>query len=109
MKTEPTLTEAQLQRTILDACRQHRLLAFHVLDSRKSVGVGFPDLCIAGPGGTIFRELKNSNHQPTPEQMTWLGTLEEGGSDAGLWRPSHLQSGEVMETLARITRKRVTR
>jgi len=107
MSRDLPLTEAQLQRSVLDTCRAMRLLAFHVLDSRKSVGVGFPDLVIAGPGGTIFRELKNANHQPTPEQMTWLGTLDEGGSDAALWRPEHLRSGEIAETLARLARKRV--
>lgn len=38
-----TMTEAQLQRAILDQARTRGLLAFHVLDSRKSVGVGFPE------------------------------------------------------------------
>lgn len=100
------MTEAMLQASILQLARHHRLLAFHVYDSRRSAGVGFPDLCIAGQGGVIFRELKNDVLAPTPEQMRWLGTLAEGGADAALWRPEAWLSGEVAETLARLAKAR---
>lgn len=101
-----TMTEAQLQTSIVALCRTHRLHVFHMHDSRRSTGVGFPDLVISGPGGTIFRELKNDVLQPTSEQMTWLGTLAEGGADAALWRPIHWRSGEIAVTLQRIARPR---
>jgi hypothetical protein len=97
------MTEAQLQASILDLCRLRGLLAFH---SRRNIGVGFPDLVIAGVGGVIFRELKNDTLQPTPEQMTWLGTLAEGGADAKLWRPSAWHLHEVADTLARLAQVR---
>jgi hypothetical protein len=104
--TPMKLTESQLQANILDLCRTLRLLAFHIRDSRKNMGVGFPDLVITGVGGTIFRELKNDTLQPTPEQMTWLGTLAEGGADAALWRPEHWWSGEIATTLQRLAKPR---
>jgi len=103
----PSMTEAQLQASILDLCRLHGLLAFHLRDSRKNMGVGFPDLVISGVGGTIFRELKNNTLQPTPEQMRWLGTLAEGGEDAALWRPDAWHSDEVAQTLARLAKPRM--
>lgn len=104
MKGRVAMTESQLQASILDLCRHHRLLAFHIRDSRRNIGVGFPDLVVTGVGGTIFRELKNDVLQPTPEQMTWLGTLAEGGADAKLWRPEHWFSGEIAETLQRLAK-----
>ena len=106
MSARPKMTESQLQASILDLARTHRLLAFHVRDSRKSIGVGFPDLVLAGVGGVLFRELKNETLQPTPEQMTWLGTLEAGGADTALWRPEHWYSGEVAANLARLAKPR---
>lgn len=105
-RTHLHMTEPQLQSSILDLCRHHRLLAFHIRDSRRNIGVGFPDLCIAGVGGVIFRELKNDTLQPTPEQMTWLGTLAEGGADAALWRPAQWDDGTVRDTLARLAKPR---
>lgn len=106
MRSSYKMTEAQLQASILDLCRHHRLLAMHIRDSRRNIGVGFPDLVIAGRGGVIFRELKNDTLQPTPEQMTWLGTLDAGGADAALWRPGHWEDGTVREVLARIAKPR---
>jgi hypothetical protein len=100
------MTESQLQLSILDLARRHRLLAFHVRDSRKSLGVGFPDLVLCGVGGVLFRELKNDVLQPTPEQMCWLGTLDAGGADAALWRPSNWHSGEIADALYRIAKPR---
>jgi hypothetical protein len=102
------MTEGQLQANILDLARTRHLLSFHLRDSRRNMGVGFPDLVIAGPGGVIFRELKNDFLQPTPEQQRWLDTLGAGGADSDLWRPDAWRSGDVMETLARIARKRVS-
>lgn len=103
-----TMTESQLQASILDLCRTYRLMVFHIRDSRTSVGVGFPDLVIAGPGGVIFRELKNATLQPTPEQMTWLGTLEAGGADVGMWRPAHWYDGTISACLAALSKPRLT-
>lgn len=101
------MTEAMLQASILELARHHRLQAFHVYDSRRSAGVGFPDLCIAGPGGVVFAELKNDILQPTPEQMTWLGTLEAGGAEVYLWRPQQWLDGTIATVLARLAKPRV--
>lgn len=100
------MTEAMLQTAVLELARRQRLLAFHVYDSRRSAGVGFPDLCIAGPGGVVFAELKNDVLAPTPEQMQWLGTLVEGGAEAFLWRPEQWLDGTIAATLARLAKPR---
>lgn len=107
MASKTTMTEGQLQANILDLARRQGLLTFHLRDSRRNMGVGFPDLVIAGRGGVIFRELKNDFLQPTPEQAAWLETLGAGGADSGLWRPDAWRSGEVAAVLTRIARKRV--
>lgn len=100
------MTEAMLQSSVLELCRTYRLLAFHVYDSRRSAGIGFPDLCIAGPGGVVFAELKNDVLAPTPEQMTWLGMLVEGGAEAYLWRPEQWLDGTIAAVLARLAKPR---
>lgn len=104
--TRMPMSELQLQAAILEEARIRRLLAFHIRDSRKNIGVGFPDLVIVGPGGVIFRELKNARNQPTPEQMVWLGTLEQAGADVALWRPDKWFDGTVTQTLTRLARPR---
>jgi hypothetical protein len=101
------MTEAMLQTSILELARLHKLQAFHCYDSRKSTGVGFPDLCLAGPGGVVFAELKNDVLAPTPEQMTWLGTLVEGGAEAYLWRPEQWLDQTIHAVLARLAKPRV--
>jgi hypothetical protein len=101
------MTEAMLQTSILELARTYRLQAFHCYDSRKSTGPGFPDLCLAGPGGVVFAELKNDVLAPTPEQMTWLGTLVEGGAEAYLWRPEQWLDQTIHAVLARLAKPRV--
>lgn len=102
------MTEAMLQSSILELARTHRLQAFHCYDSRKSTGPGFPDLVLCGPGGVVFAELKNDVLAPTPEQMTWLGTLVEGGAEAYLWRPEQWIDQTIQGVLARLAKARVT-
>lgn len=104
VKGRVAMTESQLQASILDLCRHHRLLAFHIRDSRRNIGVGFPDLVVTGVGGTIFRELKNDVLQPTPEQRRWIETLQAGGADAEIWRPAQWYDGTIARTLAQISK-----
>ena len=78
-----------------------QVLAYHTHDSRRS-GAGFPDWCLVGPGGVMFRELKRQRQQPTPAQDEWLCTLTEAGADAEVWRPSQLLDGTIGHELAAI-------
>ena len=80
------MTEAELLSTVRDACRWGGLLTFHAFDSRRSER-GFPDLCICGPHGVLFRELKVARGRLTADQRRWLDRLTEAGADAGVWRP----------------------
>ncbi len=105
MTRDLPMTEAQLQSRIFEICRDLGLLCYHTHDSRRSQP-GYPDLTIAGPGGQVFAELKNAKHQATPEQERWLTMLRRGGAEAYLWRPEHLRSGVIAETLARLARPR---
>jgi hypothetical protein len=100
------MTEDQLQVAVIDLCRRLKLLVHHNFDSRRSIGKGFPDIVAVGPGGQVWRELKNSVLAPTPEQMQWLGVLDQGGADAGLWRPEHWHNGEIQTTLQRLAKPR---
>lgn len=84
------MREDQLQEAILELCKYLRLKVFHVYDSRKSAGPGFPDLVIAGPGGVVFAELKSEKGSVSLSQTEWLDMLTLGGATAVVWRPSDM-------------------
>lgn len=80
-------------------------LIMHIHDSRKSQGVGFPDLClvrpakideegeIVAPARLIFAELKSSKGRIQPEQQLWLSALKTLGPpvEVFLWRPEDFE------------------
>ncbi len=94
------MTERQLLDAVRDACRWAGLMTFHTYDSRRSEP-GFPDLCICGPSGLLFRELKSSRGRLTADQQTWLDRLAAAGADAAVWRPDSWPD-RVLDELARI-------
>ena len=94
------MTEAQLLAVVRDACRWSALLCYHTFDSRRSER-GFPDLCIVGSHGVIFRELKTDRGRLTPDQRDWLDRLAEAGADVAVWRPADWP-GRVLTELAGI-------
>lgn len=95
------MTEAELQRAVLDMCRWKGLLAYHTYDPRRSVA-GFPDLVIAGPAGVLFRELKSAAGKLEPAQRRWAWMLGQAGQDWQLWRPADLDRGGIAAELAAI-------
>jgi len=95
------MREDQLQEAILELCQWLRLKAFHIYDSRKSAGAGFPDLVISGPGGTIFAELKSEKGKVSLSQDEWLNILTLSGQVAVVWRPSDMP--EIRRTLNALT------
>ena len=75
---------------------------FHAYDSRRSAGEGFPDWCLVGPGGVLYRELKTMRGRITRAQDEWLFALTDAGQNADVWRPDALLSGRVARELAAI-------
>jgi hypothetical protein len=100
-----SMTEDQLMEEIRALCSDLRLHVFHVRDSRRSWGPGFPDLVIAGPGGILFREAKNARNSLSPEQRQWGSVLTRAGADWSTWRPRDLLDGTIGRQLARIAFK----
>lgn len=92
------MPEAELEENVRDACKHLRLLRYHTLRPKGSPA-GFPDDCIVGPGGLLFRELKRHGKNPTPEQEAWLYALAEQGVNVGVWRPEDWFTGRIMEEL----------
>jgi hypothetical protein len=95
------VTEAELQSDILDLARRCNWLAFHVRDSRKSTGPGFPDLVLVHKttGRVIWAELKDEKGRVSAKQAEWLAALQAGGHTAGVWRPRHWHAGLIQNAL----------
>lgn len=96
------MTEAELLEQVRDACRALRLRAYHTHDSRRSEP-GFPDLVIVGPRGILYRELKTQKGRVRPDQADWIFDLTRARQNAGLWRPTDLLNGTILDQLRTIT------
>jgi hypothetical protein len=94
------MTEAELMEAIRAMVRDLGLLAFHAADSRRSWGRGYPDLHIAGRGGSIFRECKTEGGSLSAEQREWGDMLKLGGENWRVWRPRDLLDGSIGRELA---------
>ena len=84
-----SLSEAQFQSQVRALCRFYGLTAYHTHNSQRS-DPGFPDLCIVGSKGILFRELKTETGRLTAMQKHWISILQAAGQDADVWRPSDL-------------------
>lgn len=64
------------------------------------LGKGFPDLVLVRPrdGRLLFVELKGAAGKPTPEQDVVHKALSTA-AQTYLWRPWHLDSGEIQSVL----------
>jgi hypothetical protein len=100
--TYQVMTEKELDRHIRQLCKDLHLRRYHTLDARGS-SAGFPDLCIVGPGGVIFAELKSARGTLRPEQAEWRDLMLDAGARWYLWRPADLASGEITRALAGIS------
>lgn len=102
------MTEDALESNVRALVKDLGLLGFHVWRQHaRRAASGFPDWCISGPGGHIFRELKTETGKVTEAQQAWLDTLTAGGADARVWRPTQLLDGTVARELAGIAAVRV--
>lgn len=96
-----TMTEAQLQASVLELCRDLGLYAYHTYDSRRCEP-GWPDLVIVGAGGILFRELKDQRNMPTPEQRHVGRLLLAAGASWAIWRPGDLVTGQILDQLSAV-------
>lgn len=95
--TRPRMTEADLQRAVIDLCKVLGLLVHHVRPARTKDGwrtpieghKGHPDLSVVGPNGALIRELKSDVGRLTPEQRKWISAYQQAGVDADVWRPQN--------------------
>jgi hypothetical protein len=94
------VSEAMLQRMVIDLARWCGFLHMHIHDSRKSSGAGFPDLVLlhVRTGRVIFAELKSAEGRVTNDQQRWL-TLLGKRHEVHLWRPADWESGAIRELL----------
>jgi hypothetical protein len=83
------LTEAQWQRTVVEALKLYGWRVFHDRVAWRS-DPGWPDLtCVhIERKRVIFVELKSERGRLTPKQEYWRDTLVHAGQDWHLWRPS---------------------
>jgi VRR-NUC domain-containing protein len=96
------VTEADLMEAIRRICQLLGIRAFHVADSRRSWGSGFPDLVMVGTRGVIYRECKGREGVLRPDQRAWGSALAAAGGDWAVWRPADLQSGVIYKQLEAI-------
>lgn len=96
-----SMSEADFQQAVVDLARIRGWLAFHVHDSRRGLGAGFPDLVLLHErtGELLFVELKTSSGRVSMAQQTWLDALQRGGHDARVWRPAHFTTGQIQRAL----------
>ena len=83
------LSESEFQSQVRALCRFYGLTVYHTHNSQRS-DPGFPDLCIVGSRGILFRELKREDGRLTAMQKHWISILQAAGQDADVWRPSDL-------------------
>lgn len=98
---EASMTEEQLQASVLDLAKALGMLAYHTHDSRRSAA-GFPDLVLAGTRGVIFAELKSAGGTMRPEQTNWKYMLIAGGQRWRLYRPGDWATGVIQSDLKEI-------
>lgn len=71
--------EARLQKSCIDWCKAHSLLAVNIHEDGWG-NRGFPDLLIFGKGKVVAVELKNgNNYDQQPPQLMWQKRLEKTG------------------------------
>jgi hypothetical protein len=93
------MTERELQAEVVRLVEAGGGLWYHAESPRKDPP-GFPDLTIVMPGDeAIFAELKSDTGRLRPEQVAWQRALTASRSRYYIWRPEHLESGEIERQL----------
>jgi len=102
------VSEAQLQRTIIEAAQWHGFLAAHFRPAQTSRGwrtpvegdAGFPDVVLAKQGIAFAFELKSERGKLSSEQEAWgeelIGPRGVSVLEYGVIRPSQLDDVLVL-------------
>lgn len=94
------MTEAELQRNVVDLAALKGYLHYHTHDSRRS-DPGFPDLVLVKGARLIFVELKSAKGKLTDDQAAWLRALRcVPGVEAHCWFPDQWLDGTIEAVLA---------
>lgn len=102
------LSEADLQRGVLDMARVLGWRSLHLRPARTAHGwatavsgdgVGFPDLLLARGPRLVVAELKSDRGRLTDEQLAWLEALSDAGAETYIWRP-----GDYPDRIAEVLR-----
>jgi hypothetical protein len=92
--------EAGFMNTVIEVAQLYGWMVAHFRPSQNKFGEwrtavqadgkGFPDLFMvrAKTGHAMAAELKVGANKPTPEQETWLASMNAAGIPAFLWRPT---------------------
>lgn len=86
------MTEAELQKAVMDLARRYGWITYHVPDSRRVTARGCPDLIMINElqSRAMFAELKTSKGKLRPEQVFWIGVLRAAKVEVHVWRPEDL-------------------
>jgi hypothetical protein len=102
------MTEAELQRYVLEAAVLAGWLAYHTHDSRRSQP-GFPDLVLVRRPRMIYAELKSDRGRLRAEQNIWLAELRAVAAEVNslgrrlmqvvVWTPEQWSDGSIVREL----------
>lgn len=95
-----TMTEEQLQRSVLSCAGFLGWRCYHTHDSRRSQA-GFPDLVLVHvqQRRVVYAELKREKGRVRGEQQAWLDDLAAVDAEVYLWRPADWHHGRIEEIL----------
>lgn len=105
------MSEAELQRAVLELAAALGYLCYHPIPARTEKGwstaaqgngaAGFPDLVLVGHGRVVFAELKSGSGRLRPEQLGWRDSILANGGEWVLWNPTDWMAGTVERSLRR--------
>ncbi len=90
-KTWGSMTEAQLQSTVIEIMRWKGWSCYHTHDSRRSEP-GYPDLTAVRDSRLMFVEFKTEKGRMRPAQIEWLNMLVQAHGEVYLVRPSTMDA-----------------
>ena len=102
---DASISEKDLQDTVIDLALAFGWTVYHARDSRGQRLEGLPDLELLRPPKALRVELKREHgagghtNDPTPLQERTIALLRACGQDVRVWRPSDLRSGEIERVL----------
>lgn len=90
------MSEAKLQQLVVGMAQafgwRHIM---HIHDSRRSLGSGFPDLCMVRGERVVFMELKTMKGRLSELQQSWRDALEGSAAEWYLAKPDDYIQGRV--------------